>query len=152
MNESLPCPRFQKSPCFRRCSLPQDQCHVPKPRECEEPASLFPLGNRREAFVSSCVWELASFGYCLRSVHWEALPHGFAGDQAIHDQCDEPCRRHGVEDWEDPSESWIARRPSFQLTERHKVIYPCLHAHRFNFCQAFLQLAFQAQAREQPYQ
>jgi hypothetical protein len=74
------------------------------------------------------------------------LLYGFAGDQTVHDQCNEAYRRHGVEDWEDPSEPWIARRPSFQLTERHKVIHPRLHTHRFNFGQAFLQLAFQPQA------
>src|SRR4029450_7441805 len=80
------------------------------------------------------------------------LLYGFAGDQTVHDQCNEAYRRHGVEHWEDPSEPWIARRPSFQLTERHKVIHRRLHTHRFNFGQAFLQLAFQPQAREHPYQ
>jgi hypothetical protein len=41
------------------------------------------------------------------------LLYGFAGDQTVHDQCNEAYSRHGVEDWEDPSEPWIARRPSF---------------------------------------
>jgi hypothetical protein len=37
------------------------------------------------------------------------------------------------------------------LTKRHKLAHLRLQRHTFNLCQAFLQLAFQPQAREQPY-
>jgi hypothetical protein len=60
---------------------------------------------------------------CLASVRWDAIT------STIRDQCDEPCHRHGVKDWKDPSKSWVARRLAFQLTERHKLAHLCLQSH-----------------------
>ena len=78
------------------------------------------------------------------------LLHGFAGDQPIHDQCNETCRRHGVEDWKDPSEPWVSRWLTFQLAERHKLAHLRLRSHSLDLCQALLQFTFQPQARENP--
>jgi hypothetical protein len=67
----------------------------------------------------------------------------------VNDECDETDGRHRVEDWKDPSKSWVSRWLTFQLAERHKLAHVRLHSHNLNFCEALLQFTFKPKTREE---